>query len=98
MEDQERLLAFSKLCAGLTQKEVYASMGEPNSRLEGVVPDQSGVGEQSAMWIKLRVGDPYCQWVYILQDRELVVWFAKDFDSWLIALRISVPSPLSFIS
>lgn len=98
MSDQDRVTAYEKLCPGLTQTEVCQKMGMPDSQSEGVVPEQSGVGEQSAMWLKIKGGDPYCQWVYVLQDRELVIWFAKVIDSWTIAIRMSVPKPLTFIS
>ncbi|MCA9195290.1 MAG: hypothetical protein KDB03_26145 [Planctomycetales bacterium] len=97
MTDQERIKAFAALNPGMSDADVVRTMGTPDANLSGVLPESSGWGQQSAVWIKIKPGEQYLQHVFLTKDKELAVWYAMVGDSWRVALKLTIPKPLSVL-
>jgi hypothetical protein len=98
MLDQELISRFAQLKRDMTDLDVIDLLGPPSTQRQGTLDANSGWGEQSAMWIRISPSDPYSLFVYLTNDRELAVWFALVNGIWKIALKLSVPKPLSVLS
>ncbi len=51
---------------------------------------------QSAFQIKIRQGDVILQWVYLCEDVDLVIWFARKLNTWVLSCKAPVPKSLGF--
>ena len=88
--------AFESLRAEMTDLEVRKLIGNPDIAMESTVPEGSGVGMQSAFQIKIRQGDAILQWVYISENVDLVIWFARKLKTWVLSCKAPVPKSLGF--
>jgi hypothetical protein len=82
---------FSTLDANMSCDSLRELLGIPNSVQELVVPEGSGVGNQSGVWRKLNPGDRYLEWIYETQDKSLRIWFADIDGDWLPAMATPIP-------
>ena len=77
--------AFESLRAEMTDLEVRKLIGNPDIATESTVPEGSGFGMQSAFQIKIRQGDVILQWVYLCENVDLVIWFARKLNTWVLS-------------
>ncbi len=63
--------------AGMTHNEVTDRFGEPNRRIEFLMPDGPFLGPSEDLSGLVIPGTPVEEWVFVVGNTETFVWFVK---------------------
>jgi len=73
---------------GSLKEEVIALYGEPDRAQEFIIPDEPFFGPQESLIDLVPPGTLIEEWVYVIGDEELYIWFTGENDeareNWLV--------------
>lgn len=75
---QARTPGADTISIGSSRADVRALMGEPERVQEFKLPEAPFFGPQESLTDLVPAGTPVEEWVYILGEEELYVWFAGE--------------------